>query len=263
MTSARALSLLTLLAAAPLTAQSIRYTPGEFTYGVRTVVKQTQEMGGQQQASTITADQKLTVLLIARGADSLRFRNTLVSDTISADLPIKLPDVGKLQGTVIEGFMTAWGRVAHFTHRSPGGDAAAASEQAENMSHFFIALAPQTESGYSHTDTTTNRRAVEGGEIAERTITMTVVDGDTVVGGVKAWRIRRRTDVRMSGTMVQSGQDLPVTSEGTGTGTFLLSVNGVYLGSRSVTTSVTRIQLPDGSTVTQTQDATSVTALVK
>ena len=81
------LAALALLGALPAGAQSIRYAPGEYKYAVNTISKQAQTMADQTQASTLTLDQRISLLLIARGADSLRFRTVLDDYTLSADLP--------------------------------------------------------------------------------------------------------------------------------------------------------------------------------
>jgi len=263
MTTLRSLPIAALLAAASLPAQAIRYTPGEYKYSVATVIKQTQEMGDQKQASTINLAQRMAVLLIARGSDSLRFRTTLEDYTISADLPIQLPDVGKLKGTVVEGVMTAYGRVARYTHRSPVTSGADVIALAENMSRFVLALSPNAAKGYTWTDTTSSHNKNDGGELTERTITTTLVDGDTVVAGVKAWRIRRHTTVSVQGTTVQNGTPLPITSDGDGTGTFCISLQGVYLGAHTTNASVTTIQLPAGGVVKQTAASDVAIALLK
>jgi len=259
----RSIPCLALLAGVALPAQAIRYAPGEYKYSVATVIKQSQEMGDQKQASTINLSQRIAVLLIARGPDSLRFRTTLEDYSISADLPIQLPDVAKLKGTVVEGVMTSYGRVAHYTHRSAVTSGADVIALAENMSRFIIALSPSAAKGTTWTDTTSSHDKNVGGEISERTIITTVVDGDTVVDGMKAWRIRRRTVVAVTGTTVQNGASLPITSDGDGTGTYCLSLQGVYLGAITTNKSVTTIQLPSGGMVTQTAESELAITLQK
>jgi len=263
MPTLRSISCLALLAAAPLSAQAIRYAPGQYKYAVATTIKQSQAMGDQTQASTIMLTQKMAVLLIARGSDSLRFRTTLEDYTISANLPIQLPDVAKLKGTVVEGVMTAYGRVAHYTHRSTVTSGADVIALAENMSRFIIALSPSAVKGTTWTDTTSSHDKNAGGEISERTIITTVVDGDTVVNGVKAWRIRRRTVVMVKGTTVQNDASLPIASDGDGNGTYCLSLQGVYLGAHTTNKSVTTIQLPTGGMVTQTAESDLTVTLAK
>ena len=142
----RSLPFVALLAAAALPAQAIRYAPGEYKYSVATVIKQSQEMGDQKQASTINLAQRMAVLLIARGADSLRFRTTLEDYTISADLPIQLPDVGKLKGTIVEGVMTAYGP-SRALHAPLAGDQRRRSDRARRE-HVALRARPLAERGH-------------------------------------------------------------------------------------------------------------------
>ncbi len=253
---------LAILGVLPAAAQSIRYAPGEYKYTVTTISKQSQTMGDQKQASTLTLDQRISLLLVARGADSLRFRTVLDDYTLSADLPIQLPDVAPLKGTTVEGVMTAAGRVAHFTRRSSAASGAEVQTLADNMSRFLIALAPTGVNKKSWTDTTTIHDTHDGADLIERTITVTTVDGDTVVAGVHAWRVRRQIAVTRRGTTIEAGQPLQTTGEQNGSGTFCVSVKGVYLGARTTSTGANSITLPDGRTVTIDQSAVSTIGLL-
>ena len=256
------LAALAMAAGAALPAQAIRYAPGEFRYGVVTVIKRSDARGDQKQDYTITANQALTLLLTPRGADSLRFRITLDAYTLGSDLPVQLPAVSQLQGTVVEGVITASGRMVRYSHRSPVTSGADVLALAENMSRFLVTVSPDAVTGATAVDTTSSRQSNAGGELLERTITTTKVDGDTTFAGQKAWRIRRDTDVTVSGTTMQSGQALHVEGGGTGTGTFFLSMKGVYLGALTRSTTSTAITLPDGGAVVSSQEATSTIQLV-
>jgi hypothetical protein len=257
------LAALALAAGAALPAQSIRYAPGEFRYGVVSQIKRRDTRGDQKQDYTITTNQAMSLLLTPRGNDSLRFRMTLDAYTIGSDLPVKLPDVGRLQGTIVEGVMTAYGRMVHYSHRAPAtaGGGADVLELAENMSQFLITLAPDAANGSSRTDTTSSHNTNQGGDLTERTITTTTVDGDTVFAGQPAWRIRRDMSVTVDGTTMQGTQLLQVTGGGDGKGTFYLSKKGVYLGATTRTVTNTTITLPDGGAIVSTQEALSTITL--
>lgn len=263
MTNVRSLSALTLLAAAALPAQAIRYAPVEAKYSVVTAIKRSDVRGDQKQDYTVTASQAMSLLLTARGADSLRFRLTLDSYSLASDLPIQLPNVGLMKGTVVEGVMTTAGRMLHYTHRSPVTSGADLIAVADNMSRFLVTVAPGATYGSSTTDTTSSHRANDGGDLDERTIATTMVDGDTVFAGQKAWRIRRSTVITVAGSTVQGGQTLRIAGGGTGSGVFYLSTKGVYLGAVTRSATNTTITLPDGSTVASAQDATSTISQLK
>jgi hypothetical protein len=243
--------------AAALPAQSIRYAAGEYRYGLVTVITRTDERGDQKQEYTITARQAFTLLLAPKATDTLRFHLTLDAYTLGSNLPVKLPDVGLLKGTVVDGVMTTWGRMAHYSYRTPAAGDPDAPKLADNMSQFLPAVPPDAAPGLSTTDTTSNHQADAGGDILERTITTTTVLDDTVFAGQKAWRIRRETVVGVSGNTMQGTQSLPVSGGGNGAGTFYISKQGVFLGSVTHTSTNTTITLPDGGAVVSTQDVIS------
>ena len=255
------LALAALALATRVDAQAIRYAPGSYTYSVVTVIKKTDRIGGEPLLSTLTADQKMSLTITARGADSLGFKMTLVDYSLSSDLPIQLPNVERLKGTTVEGMMTPAGRMTRYTHTStkaPGADIVAI---AQNMSRFLVALAPLSGSGRSWTDTTDSRQTSDGGAIDERTITTSTIDGDTVYNGAKAWRLRRRTTFTATGTTTQDKQVLQIASDGSSAGTYYVSERGVYLGARTNTVSNSTIKLPNGRTISVGQDATSTVSL--
>ena len=159
--------------------------------------------------------------------------------------------------------MTVAGRVTHFTRRSPGASSAEVQTLADNMSRFLIALSPSVVNGKAWTDTTAIRDTNDGADLVERTITTTLVDGDTVVGGVRAWRVRRQLVVTRRGTTMQAGQPLQTDGTQSGSGTFCVSVNGVYLGATTTSRGSNSITLPDGRTVTIAQSVSSTIALLK
>ncbi|HUO53074.1 MAG TPA: hypothetical protein VMT93_11170 [Gemmatimonadaceae bacterium] len=262
MTRLRAACALAILAAAPLPAQAIRYAPGQFRYGVVTAIKRSDTRGGGKLEYTITATQAFTLLLTPRGADSLRFRLTLDAYTLGSDLPVQLPDVGQLQGTQVEGVVTAYGRMVHYSHHSPAAGGADAQALADNMSKFLVTLRPDAVDGSVSVDTTSSHQQDQNGDITERTVTTTRIDGDTLYAGEKAWRVRRTTEVTVSGFTIQDGKALQVSGGGGGAGTFYLSVKGVYLGAVTRSTTNTTITLPDGGAIVSDQEATSAITLV-
>ena len=67
------LSLAASAAAVHAQAAAVRYAPGEHAYAVTTVIKHTDARGEQKQAYTVTAQQRMKLLLTARDAQTLRF----------------------------------------------------------------------------------------------------------------------------------------------------------------------------------------------
>ncbi len=239
------------------------YSPGTYKYSLLTVIKRSQSVANTELSSTLTADQRMTLSLTARGTDSLALQLTLTDYSVRSDLPTQLPNVSKMKGTVVMGTMSTRGRLASFSHFSPVTGGADVLSLAQKMSRFLPALAPDTGDATAFTDTTTDKQNSPSGDLTERIITATTLDGDTTFDGARAVRVRHATTDLLDGTIVQSGQTLPINSEGTGEGTFYISARGVYLGARVTSTSTSRIKLPDGTIVTLTQDATSTVTLLK
>ena len=258
----RLLALSLLVALAP-GSDGPAYSPGTYKYSLLTVIKRSQSVSNTELSSTLTADQHMALSLTARGADSLAFQLTLTEYSLRSDLPTQLPDFLKMKGTIVMGTMSITGRLASFSHLSPVTGGAEILSLAQNMSRFLPVLAPESGAATSFTDTVSDKQASQGGDLDERTITNTTLDGDTVFAGGRAFRVRRATTVTLEGTTMQGGQPLTVSSEGTGAGTFYVSERGVYLGARTTSVSTSRIKLPDGSIVTLTQDATSTVTLLK
>jgi hypothetical protein len=261
MTRPLPLAAATLALASTLSAQSLRYAPGEFKYTALIVIKQNQVLGAQSTKSTVTSDERMSLLLAPRGTDSLRFRLALDQWTLSADVPIQLQDFSALQGTVVEGAMTGGGRLAHYTYRSPAGTGPDVAAHAQQMSQFLIVLPRGPLTGRSWSDTTVSPPSSDGTDLAERTITTTVVAGDTMYAGERAWRLRRETTFTRQGTMLQGTQRLAVSAQASGQGTYYISARGVFLGARTTMQSSSTITLADGQVTTLAQDATSVIAL--
>jgi hypothetical protein len=244
-------------------ADSPSYSPGTYKYSLLTVIKRSQSVANTELSSTLTADQRMTLSLSAHGDDSLALQLTLTDYSVRSDLPTQLPDVSKMKGTVVMGTMSTAGRLASFSHLSPTTGGADVLSLAQKMSRFLPVLAPESGEATTFTDTTDDKQHSQSGDLTERMITVTTLDGDTTFDGARAFRVRHTTSDLLDGTIVQSGQTLPINSEGTGAGTFYVSERGVYLGARITSTSTSRIKLPDGTIVTLTQDATSTVTLLK
>src|SRR6516162_3717826 len=135
-------SLAIALAAAALPAQAIRYAPGQYRYAIVDSIKRSDVRGDAKQSYTIVATQAMAVLLTPRGSDSLRVRYTLERNRLTSDLPVQLPQVEKLEGTVVEGTMTASGRMIRHTYHSPDSLSLEVAALADNMTQFLLWVTP-------------------------------------------------------------------------------------------------------------------------
>ena len=255
-------SLAIALSAAALPAQAIRYAPGQYRYAIVDSIKRSDVRGDAKQSYTIVATQAMAVLLTPRGSDSLRVRYTLERNRLTSDLPVQLPQVEKLEGTVVEGTMTASGRMIRHTYHSPDSLSLEVAALADNMTQFLLWVTPGATVGRSITDTTSSRQTDGGSDITERTVTTTTIEGDTTFAGQKAWRIRRDTETHVDGVLMQEGNALQESGGGNGTGYFYVSKSGVYLGSSAKSSTTTMLKLPDGTSIASALAATSTVTLV-
>ena len=256
-------SLAIALAALALPAQSIRYAPGQYRYAVVDSIKRSDVRGEAKQSYTLVATQQMAILLTPRGGDSLRARYTLEVNRLSSDLPVQLPQVQKLEGTVVEGTMTAAGRMVRHTYHSPDSVSLEVAALADNMTQFLLWVTPGATVGRSITDTTSSRQTDGGSDITERTVTTTTIEGDTTFAGQPAWRIRRDTETRVDGVLMQQGNAMQESGGGNGTGYFYISKSGVYLGSSARSSTTTTLKLPDGTSIASALNAVSIVTLVK
>jgi len=256
-------SLAIALAALALPAQAIRYAPGQYRYAVVDSIKRSDVRGEAKQSYTLVATQQMAILLTPRGGDSLRARYTLEVNRLSSDLPVQLPQVQKLEGTVVEGTMTAAGRMVRHTYHSPDSVSLEVAALADNMTQFLLWVTPGATVGRSITDTTSSRQTDGGSDITERTVTTTTIEGDTTFAGQPAWRIRRDTETRVDGVLMQQGNAMQESGGGNGTGYFYISKSGVYLGSSARSSTTTTLKLPDGTSIASALNAVSIVTLVK
>lgn len=259
----RSLALALVVLAPALPAQLVKYAPGQYRYSIVNAIKQNEVRGGGKQEYSMTAKQTMALFLAPRDAGSLRMRLTLEAYSLVSDLPIQLPRVEQMNGTVVDGVITTTGRLLRYTHHSPDSATFEVAAVAENMSHFLLYVTPDAVVGKTITDTTSSLPANSGNGIGDRTVTSTTIEGDTVIGGQKAWRIRRETEVQMSGELLQEGRTLQQTGEATGSGYFYVSDAGVYLGSTTHFVTTTTLRFPDGTAVSTAVDASTTVTLVK
>lgn len=263
-----ALAIIAVLAAASaLPAQQqgrneITYAPGARRYKLVSVVKRTQQQGGQKAEFTITNEQQVSVNIAQHGKDTLDFSYTLDSTHLSTNPPMQLPDVRRMQGTKVSGSMSPTGRV--YAHQSSiAEDDAAAHSLVEGMIRFLVTLPAGAKVGTTWADTATNSVKSDGNNLDMRTITTSKVLGDTTFAGERAWRVERTSVLSLSGDQNQNGQLLKVAGQGNGSGMYYVSTAGVYLGSAATQHMSMTISIPGGQSVPVTQEVTSKVELVK
>lgn len=252
-----------LAGAAALPAQGhLGYAPGAQRYHLVSIITRSQEMAGQKTQFRITNEQQVSVKLEQRGRDTLDFAYTLDSSRITSDPPAELPDVGKLQGTMVHGSMSPLGKV--YTASVMGAQEADSKNLVDGMTRFLVTLPKDAKVGSTWTDTTRNSVKAEGNNLDMNTVTTSKILGDTTFAGKKAWRVQRSSVLVISGDQNQNGQRMHIDGHGTGASMYYISETGTYLGSAGSQNMAMSISLPgSGQTVPVNQTVTSKVELMQ
>lgn len=230
-----------LLAAGTLPALGqIHYAPTTQHYRLHSTVRRVQEQNGQKTDGTITNDQLVTMSIQApRGKhaitekDTLHFAVSLDSTNMSSTLTVQLPDVSVMQGTTVTGDMLPTGKVLNFKSDTKAADGVDRESIVASMAHFLLPIPAAATIGTSWTDTANTNVSKDDNTLQTQTITTSSVVGDTTYGGQKAWRVRRQSVLKISGSQTQSNQKITMDGDGTGDGMYYIGSNGIYLGSTS------------------------------
>jgi hypothetical protein len=247
----------------------IHYSPSVQRYRLHSAVQRSQEQNGQKQSGIITNEQQVTVVLQAPGSkgalsdkDTLHFEVTLDSVSMSSDLPVQLPDVQVMQGTKVSGAMLPSGKVLTFASDTKAADGVDRESIVSSMAHFLLTLPANAAAGTTWTDTANTSVSKEQTTLKTSTITLSKVIGDTTIAGQAAWRVHRTSTLEISGTQVQSNQQISMTGTGTGEAMYYIGTNGVYLGSTQTQTMNETVKAA-GLVIPVTQTATNVVTIIK
>jgi hypothetical protein len=253
-----------LLAAGTLPALGqIHYAPTTQHYRLHSTVRRVQEQNGQKTDGTITNDQLVTMAIKASNGksaltdtDTLHFAVSLDSTTMSSTLAVQLPDVSVMQGTTVTGDMLPTGKVLNFKSDTKAADGVDRESIVASMAHFLLPLPAAATTGTSWTDTANTNVSKDDNTLQTQTITNSSVVGDTTYGGQKAWRVRRQSVLKISGTQKQSNQVITMDGDGTGDGMYYIGANGIYLGS-TASQKMNMTVKAAGTVIPVTQTATS------
>ncbi|MBK5189623.1 MAG: hypothetical protein JJD97_15375 [Gemmatimonadaceae bacterium] len=263
------LSALLLVASTLPALGQIHYTPSVQRYRLHSTVERSQEQNGQKTSGVITNEQQVTVTLQAPGSkgaltdkDTLHFAVTLDSVNMSSNLAVQLPDVQVMQGTKVSGTMLPSGKVLKFGSDTKATDGVDRESIVASMAHFLLTLPATAGAGTKWTDTASTNFSKDGNTLKTMTITTSSVVGDTTVAGQQAWRVHRASTLVISGTQVQSNQQITMDGTGSGEAMYYIGTNGVYLGSTS-TQEMKETVKAAGLVIPVTQTATSTVTIIK
>lgn len=259
-----------LLAAGTLPALGqIHYAPTTQHYRLHSTVRRIAEQNGQKTDGTITNDQLVTMAIqSARGKsvvtdrDTLHFAVSLDSTVMSSTLTVQLPDISVMQGTTVTGDMLPNGKVLNFKSDTKAADGVDRESIVSSMAHFLLPLPVSAANGSNWTDTANTNVSKDDNTIQTQTITTSSVVGDTTYAGQKAWRVRRQSVLKISGSQKQTNQVITMVGDGTGEGMYYIGSNGVYLGS-TATQKMNMTLKAAGTVIPVTQTATSTVEIAR
>jgi hypothetical protein len=205
------------------------YTPGSAQYKVTTSTNTTQEMNGQKQEFTASAEQKVSVTIGGGKKDSLAL--TIVLDSIVQQVSVPgAPDVSKMIGMTLQGTMSTQGKVYESSVKMADGTDAV-SQQGEGMRRFLPRLPAMIKTGNTWTDTISGRiPAANGAEMNRSAIVTYTVLGDTTIAGQKSWKIGMESKAKITGKGNQQGADFTIDGGANGAGVTYVAPNGWFVG---------------------------------
>lgn len=231
--NARSLATIALLVAASgAGAQDAKvwYVPGSAKYVVSTSTKTAQEVNGTKQEFEAAGTQNLSVMLGAGKKDSLDLQIVLDSMSIKTNAP-GAPDVAKLAGTKLTGFISPLGQVYTAKIVGPDGAEMTANQQVDGLRRFLPRLPASFKAGTTWNDSSNaSMPAANGAQMNRSSHTKYTVLGDTTYAGEKAWRIGSETQAKISGKGSQMGSDFTIDGGSTSKAVTYVSAKGVYLG---------------------------------
>lgn len=218
------LAMALLLAGGSAQAQRFQYAAGTSAFDVSSTTKIAQEVMGQKQEMEITSTQLLTLGIARKGGDTIAF--TVRIDSIGVHhSAMGAVDVSRMQGLTVSADLGRDGEV----HAVQAPDDLE-GVQADQLARLMPRVRGMLKVGTVWVDTLAGDVMQSGLKLKRSIITTSRVLGDTVANGERAWRISREALTSVAGSGEVQGQPMTVEGTGTGSGTWIVSGKGQYLG---------------------------------
>jgi hypothetical protein len=224
----RAIATLAIIAG-PVAAQTALgvYTPTAAKYRITAVQNTSQIMMGQTQEFEATTNE-LVSLAIVKSASALTLTLTIDSATISSNAPAGVPNASEAIGLKFVGDMALDGKVGTSQITDKSG-APSTSQFATNLRTLLPRLRVGAVKGDSWLDSTTALIKQAEADINTESVVTYTLAGDTVLAGVKAWKVTGVVVTKLSGRGSQQGTDFTISGTSKGTITAVVSAAGVLL----------------------------------
>ncbi|HVZ76866.1 MAG TPA: hypothetical protein VG818_02660 [Gemmatimonadaceae bacterium] len=221
-------------------AQQFEYTPGTAHYRVTSNIKASQAMMGQTSDIEQTGSQTITMAIARRAKDTLALDITLDSVTSGGTMG-PAQGIEKMNGLKVQAFVSPNG--AFYSYRVPSDTSQMAASLAEQIAHMLPRVPTAISKGATWADTVSGKVSQSGIEMTRQIISTYMVEGDTTIGGVKAWNVSRKSSATTSGVGAAQGQPMTLQGTSTGSGHVYLSASGSMLGSDGIEDVQTKITL--------------------
>jgi hypothetical protein len=215
--------------AVPLAAQGIEYATGTMKYRISTTTKVSQSSPAGTQEFDVGIRQRYTVNLARQARDTVR--ETVTVDSITVSSNSQVPDMANLVGATFTGLLSPTGRV--YSTTPPAVANPMLAQLSESVARFLPTYRGDLRTGATWSDTTSGKVVQQGMEVDKTTVADYTVLGDTTVAGEKAFRVKRVTKMKASGSGLAQGTPIALESSALSDARILLSPRGVYLGSTS------------------------------
>lgn len=213
-------------AAAPLAAQRVEYAPGTTHYLISTTTTGSQTSAMGSRTFQLGLDQRLTVSLTKPARDTMVA--TLTIDSLAMHTQEAVPDVSHLKGSTFVLHLSPTGRV--YDTKPPASADGLLAQLSEGVSRFLPTFRPDLRVGRTWADTSAGK-ITQQGLLVDRTIVATyTVTGDTAIAGEPAFKVKRVTNVKATGSGTSSGQAVTLESTTQSDADLLLGKRGVFLG---------------------------------
>ena len=214
-------------AAAPLSAQGVEYAAGTTKYRISTTTKGTQSSPMGSGNFELGLQQQLTVNLMKHAKDTLMA--TITIDSIALKTAGPAPDMKQLVGKHWVSLISPTGKF-YSTKLVDGVVDPALSQITESVSHFLPAYRGSLAAGTAWSDTVSGKVKQQGLDVDRTIVTNYKVSGDTTIGGEKAIRVERNSNVKAAGGGTAENTAMMMETTGNSTGAFFVTPKGVYLG---------------------------------
>ncbi|MEO6529168.1 MAG: hypothetical protein ABIP93_21290 [Gemmatimonadaceae bacterium] len=212
-----------------LGAQHLEYAAGTTKYRVSTTTKGSQTTPIGNSDFELGLRQQITLNLARQSKDTLLATITL--DSIALSGAPATADVSSLMGAKFTSLVSPTGRV--YSTKAPAGANPLVSQIAEAITRFLPSYHGDLKPGLAWSDTTSGKMNQQGMDVDRTMVSNFTVEGDTMIGGVKAYKVARVSSVKAAGSGTSQGVPVSMESSSTSNGTFFLSDSGVFLGATS------------------------------